>query len=197
MTRKVAPEDVSGLAAVMARAFHDDPVVGGWFFLDPRRRPEGLRRFFEDEIRYVTLPGGECLTNEAGTGAALWEPPGRWKVPPLTLLRLLPKMVKNFRGRLPLMLRGLAMIEKAHPREPHYYLPFIGVEPEQQGRGIGSHLMIPVLERCDREGIGAYLEATSEANKPLYLRHGFEVTSEIVLPKGPPVWPMWRVPRNR
>lgn len=196
-TRKIVPEDVPRLATAMARAFHNDPIVGEWFVPDPRRRPEALKRFFEDEIRHVTLPGGECLTNEAETGAALWLPPGRWKVPTLTLLKLLPRGARTFRGRLPLLLRGLAMIEKVHPRTPHYYLPYIGVEPEHQGRGLGTRLMMPVLERCDREGLGAYLEASSEANRRLYLRLGFEVTDELVLPKGPPVWPMWREPRDR
>lgn len=197
VTRKIVPEDVPRLAGVMARAFYNDPVVGEWFFPDPGRRPEALRRFFEDEIRHVTLPGGECLTSEAEIGTALWLPPDRWKVPTLTLLRLLPRMAGTFRGRLPLLLRGLAMIEKVHPRTPHYYLPFIGVEPENQGRGLGTRLMIPVLERCDHQGIGAYLEASTEANKRLYLRLGFEVTDELVLPKGPPLWPMWREPRDR
>ena len=41
----------------------------------------------------------------------------------------------------------------------------------------------------------AYLEATSERNKQLYLRHGFEVTGEIKLPDGPRMWPMWRTPK--
>lgn len=186
--------DTQHLAKVMARAFFDDPVVGEWFFPDPKRRLRGLRRFFEEEIGHMTLPGGECLTNAAGTGAALWLPPGRWKLQTLALLKLLPSLAMTFRGRLPLLLLGLTMIEKVHPRAPHYYLPFIGVELEQQGRGIGTRLMVPVLERCDLEGVGAYLEASTEANKRLYLRLGFEVTREIVLPSGPPLWPMWREP---
>jgi hypothetical protein len=55
--------------------------------------------------------------------------------------------------------------------------------------------MRPVLEVCDRDAMPAYLEATSEGNKRLYLRHGFEVTGEIKLPDGPSMWPMWRTPR--
>jgi hypothetical protein len=31
-------------------------------------------------------------------------------------------------------------------------------------QGIGSALMAPMLERCDREGVRAYLDATSERN---------------------------------
>ncbi|MGB0096249.1 MAG: GNAT family N-acetyltransferase, partial [Solirubrobacteraceae bacterium] len=61
-------------------------------------------------------------------------------------------------------------------------------------QGIGSALMKPMLDRCDRDGMPAYLEATSERNRRLYLRHGFDVTGEIRLPDGPSMWPMWREP---
>lgn len=79
--------------------------------------------------------------------------------------------------------------------EPHYYLFLLGTRPESQGHGLGSSLMAPVLERCDRDRVPAYLEATSERNVPLYLRHGFEVTAEIQIPGGPKMWPMWRAPK--
>ena len=81
------------------------------------------------------------------------------------------------------------------PREPHHYLFLLGTRPGWQSRGIGSALLRPVLEMCDRDAIPAYLEATSEGNKRLYLRHGFEVTGEIQLPGGPSMWPMWRTPK--
>ena len=67
--------------------------------------------------------------------------------------------------------------------------------PDRQGRGFGSHLMQPVLERCDADGTPAYLETDTERNVQLYERHGFKVTEEFPLPGGgPPVWLMWREP---
>jgi GNAT superfamily N-acetyltransferase len=93
-------------------------------------------------------------------------------------------------------MRGLSFIEHKHAREPHYYLGVLGVEPESQGKGLGRALMQPILERCDRDGIGAYLEASTPRNRALYLRNGFEVTEEIRFPGGgPPSWRMWRAPR--
>ena len=55
--------------------------------------------------------------------------------------------------------------------------------------------MAPVLERCDTDGVGAYLESSKESNIAFYSRHGFQVTEEIKLLAGPPMWKMWRDPR--
>lgn len=193
-TRSIGRDDVAPLARVLARAFHADPV-GKWLEPNEAARFDTLRRLFESEIEHVTLPQGASLTDRFGVGAALWLPPGHWKVPPLTLARLLPRFMGIFGRRLSLVLHGLFEVEKHHPSaEPHYYLPFIGVDPDHQGRGIGSALLKPVLERCDRERMGAYLEATSADNRRLYERHAFKVRGEIELPQGPIVWPMWREP---
>ena len=83
-----------------------------------------------------------------------------------------------------------------HPKaEPHWYLAFLGIEPSEQGKGLGSALLRPVLERCDSEGTPAYLETSNERNLPFYQRHGFEVVQQCGIPDGPHFWGMWRVAR--
>jgi hypothetical protein len=55
--------------------------------------------------------------------------------------------------------------------------------------------MQPILERADHEGMPAYLEASTECSRALYLRHEFVVLNEMRLPGGgPPLWRMWREP---
>ena len=112
---------------------------------------------------------------------------------------LAPRMLRLFGvRRMPLILKGLATLDKAHPDEqPHYYLGILGTDPDHQGKGLGSAAMQPVLDRCDSEGLGAYLESSKEQNVPFYRRHGFEVTGEVRMPGGPPLWPMWRDPQPR
>ena len=91
--------------------------------------------------------------------------------------------------------QGLGQIERVHPRAPHWYLAVIGTDPPEQGKGVGAALLDPILERCDREATGAYLESSKPENVPWYERFGFTVTGQIDLPDGPPLWSMWRDPR--
>jgi GNAT superfamily N-acetyltransferase len=92
------------------------------------------------------------------------------------------------------VIAGLEDIDRAHPSTPHYYLAILGTDPDAQGRGIGSALLQPTLETCDRDAIPAYLESSKERNVDFYARHGFRVTGELQMPDGPRVWPMWRDP---
>ena len=94
-------------------------------------------------------------------------------------------------------LRYLARMEKHHPRQPeHWYLAVLGTDPDHQGKGIGSALLQPVLERCDLEEVPAYLESSKEANIAFYARHGFELRDPIETEGGPTLYPMWREPRR-
>ena len=131
------------------------------------------------------------------TGAALWAPPGHAKLPTSRVLRYLPQLLGALGTRSVSALRALDSMERTHPHEPpHWYLGVLGTTPRLQRSGIGSSLLAPVLERCDAEGLPAYLESSKESNIAFYARFGFEVTGEVrIATDGPTVWPMWREPR--
>ena len=194
-TRPATTDDLPGMADALAHAFHDDPVMAWLFGDDEERTVRFLRKFFAHEgRRHLKHP--TVLTTDDHAGASYWDPPGHWKTRPLDVLGMAPFMLTGMRHRIPRALKGLGLIEKAHGRHPdHYYLAVLGTRPDRQGGGIGSALMAPILERCDAEGIGAYLESSKEANIPFYRRHGFEVVEVLHLPKGPDLWPMWREPQ--
>ena len=193
--RKARPGEVSKLAGVLARSFYDDPPMS-WVIADDARRVPLLERSFALYLRKLWLEQDETYTTDNVAGVCVWDAPGQWKVGVLDQLRLLPSMARIFGRLLPRVLRGLATLESNHPSEPHYYLPFVGVDPEWQGRGLGAALIRPVLDRCDDERMPAYLEASSPRNRGLYERHGFETTEEFTLGKGsPPIWRMWRAPQ--
>ena len=190
--RKVRPDELPQIAAVLRAAFFDDPAVA-WLMNDESRRASRLERAFGLFLERIWYRQDECYTTASAVGAAVWELPDQWKQGALEQLRLMPGLLSIYRGTTPRLLRALAAMEAGHPEAPHYYLPFAGVSPDWQGRGIGAALLAPVLSRCDTDRVPAYLEATTPRNRALYERHGFSVTAEFRLGKGsPPLWRMWR-----
>ncbi|MBI5106336.1 MAG: GNAT family N-acetyltransferase [Solirubrobacterales bacterium] len=192
--RPATAADVPATAAALARAFHDDPVTRWVYGADAGRRDRWSSRFFAWQLRRL-LDQDVSWTTAAGDGAAMWALPDRWREGPADVLRLLVATLPGIAPRLPRVLRGLAQVEARHPERRHLYLAVLGVDPPRQGGGVGSALLAPGLELCDRDGLPAYLETATERNVAFYTRHGFRVTGEVRLPKGPPVWLMWRDPR--
>jgi ribosomal protein S18 acetylase RimI-like enzyme len=193
--RLATPADLDAIADALADAFHDDPVMT-WLFGATAPRPMQYSRpyFRRESARH--LRQNHVYTMDGAPGAALWDPPGHWRVPPADIAKMAPIMLRGIGPRTIKALRGLNRIEKAHASHPdHYYLAVLGTRVDQQGHGVASRLLAPVLATCDQEGIGAYLESSKESNLAYYRRHGFEVLGEVHFPKGPCVWPMWRDPR--
>jgi ribosomal protein S18 acetylase RimI-like enzyme len=192
--RRASERDIPALAGVLARAFFDDPVAS-WAW-----RPDGLRlaaleRFQGTRTRQL-IGHEEVWVDDGLKCAALWAPPGHWKASVRETLELVPCFAKpRLIGRLPLVTLGWEKLERGHPREPHYYLAVLGTDPAAQGRGLGSTVLQGVLEQCDRDGVGAFLESSKESNIAFYARHGFRVTEEVRLVRGPSMWKMWREPR--
>jgi ribosomal protein S18 acetylase RimI-like enzyme len=190
--RQATIADVGRLKEVLAEAFHEDPILS-WLIPDARRRKARLRRFFAVELRHVSLPRGQVWMTVERTGVAMTLRPGSWRVP----LRATLLEGRCFGARLGMAARlGFAM-EWHHARQvsrPHYYIRDVGVLPEMQGSGLGRALIGPTLERCDRHGLPAYLEASSERSAALYERLGFRLLRELQVGDSPPLWLMLRPP---
>jgi GNAT superfamily N-acetyltransferase len=191
--RKATNDDVPAMVDAMARAFYDDPVFT-WLFPDDLRRLAQSRKYFQGRARTL-LKQDEVYTVDGGVGAAMWARPGNWHDPPLDVARQFAALLPALWRRVPQSLAGLREIEERHPEKPHWYLSVLGTHPDRQGEGIASSLLEPVLHECDRLEVPAYLETGKERNVSFYARHGFQVTEQIRMPDGPPMWLMWRDPR--
>lgn len=192
VVRLAQPHESGQLTAALAAAFLDDPVFG-WLIGGGSRRQARIERYFAIQLAH-SLADGEVWTADGLHGAALCMPPGRWRVPPRLLAANGGRFARIFRGRLPRAVGLLTAMERRHPRGAHCYFPYIGVAPEAQGRGLGSNLMRPALDRCDREGLPAYLEASSERSAALYERLGFRTAEVLRFAGSPPLMLMTRPP---
>ncbi len=184
---------------MLARAFAEDPTTA-WLFPAARRRARRLERFYVMEV-LTLLDAGEGWVTDDRHAAALWLPVGRPPERPpgrphlgrqlwlnLELARLLGR-------RLPRAAASMLRVQHRHPREPHWYLACLGTAPEWQGQGLGSAVLAPVLERCDRTGTAAVLDTATAADVRFYQRRGFVVIAEVSRPGDPRLWVMRRAPR--
>jgi GNAT superfamily N-acetyltransferase len=187
--RPATAQDVPRLKAVMAEAFYDDPILT-WLMPNDAKRLARLRRFFGVELGHLALQRGRVWTTNELSAAALTLPPGAWRVPIHTTLL----EGTAFGIHLSRAARLGFVMEWRHLREPHYYFRDVGVLPAMQGNGLGSALMGPTLDRCDRESLPAYLEASSERNAALYERLGFQPIRELRAGSSPPLRLMLRPP---
>jgi ribosomal protein S18 acetylase RimI-like enzyme len=188
--REAGVGDLERVSATLADAFTTDPILQ---WLAPSERSDKqLRRLIEIELAYYVFPAGRVLTTDDFRGANLELPPGRWEM--TVPLSGAVGFARVFGLRLPRARRLQRLFESNHLREPHYYIRYLGVATRFQGQGLGTALLRPTLDRCDKEGVPAYLEASSERSAALYERLGFVHLGELEVPNGPRFWPMRRPP---
>src|SRR4051812_48269883 len=145
MAHPATEADVPRLAAVLGRAFADDPL-NKHLVPDDRRRAKRLPGGFAEQLRHVFLPSGAVLTTSDRAGAALWLGPEARRLSLREQLRLLPGTVRLFGLRgMPGAMRAMAELDRRAPAEAHWHLSLLGVAPERQGLGIGSALLRPIL----------------------------------------------------
>ena len=190
--------EVEQAAAVLARAFDADPLTVYLF-------PDKVERARKAPLMFTTLARYDYLFGQVdkleGFGAiATWLTPAHGAETPQRLSEAGFDQLPDQIGRSPLerLDAFYAVVEEGHRRavpDRHWYLRLLGVEPTQQGRGIGSALLQHGLSRADANGDACFLETFQERNVPFYLRHGFALAIDTVEPKsGIRVWGFVRRP---
>ena len=193
---RLEPSEQADTVATLARAFHRDPLFD---FLIPDAVSQARAALtFLGSVLADAAPFGEvwvARSIETILGAAVWLPPGAY---PRSARRNAVSILHDLRSahrigrRIVPAFRLYAEIDRVHHqvREPHWYLAVLGCDPGWQGRGVGSSLLAPVLERIDAGTAPGYLETQKKVNVPWYRRHGFDVVQEIQARGCPTMWAM-------
>lgn len=206
MLQVVEPEMLrsgdEGEAAAVLCASHAECPAFRFVFPDPERRRKALFPFFvatiRDAIRFRTA---HCIHAHGRMLAiAVWLPPGALSWSAHRKLRATPVLLRVF-AAYPQSFRTFMSfgtnLERAHPRERHWYLVALGVRPDAQRMGLGTRLLEPMLDLADSDAVPCYLESSNRANVGYYRRFGFEVIDAEVhlVPDGPTHVVMRRRPR--
>ena len=186
--------DRGALLETLVDAFDDYPLTT-WAVLRDRQYARRIRAYFRMYLE-LAWPYQLVWTASDCRAAALWFPPEQFSMGLSNQLRLLPTLW-SFAGarRFASRLAGFRMLAAHHPDVPHYYLAVLGVRTDSQGQGVGAAVLSSVLDRCDREGVAAFLHTSNPRAIPFYERHGFARQDTVHPPHGPPVQAMLRPAR--
>jgi ribosomal protein S18 acetylase RimI-like enzyme len=191
--RRGGDPDVDVVAAVLADAF-TGYTWDTWTVAADRHteRVTALHALF---LRRVVVPYGDLwLVEDEGepVGAAAWMRPDR-PVPAHVWGTLSSRFQELAGDRADAAGEAVRVCAPLRPEHPHFYLGTVGVRRDRQGQQLGTSLLQPGLEECDRIGAAAYVETSSTGNVRFYERAGFRVTGEVDVPGGGPhVWAMLR-----
>jgi len=175
--------------ATLVSAFLEDPVER-WLFPESH---EYLAHFPE----FVAAFGGTTFEQQTAwalgdfDAVALWLRPGS-QPDADAIVEVLSRTVAA--DRHDDMFSVLEQMDSAHPTYPHWYLPWLGVDPARQGTGLGGKLLSQCLAVVDADHLPAFLETPNPRTISFYERHGFAVTSTAQAGTCPPVTSMIRTP---
>ncbi|MDG4798244.1 GNAT family N-acetyltransferase [Micromonospora sp. WMMD1082] len=193
------PAMAAAAAGVLCRSHAEYPAFQH-LFPDRARRLRVLRPFLTATARDAARHGrlDVARIGDRVGGAALWMPPGAWPATPGRKLRMTPALtvaLLTAGGRARPWLRTGAAIEA--DTIDGWYLIALGVDPSAQRRGVGGHLLSPVLALADVDGATVGLHTSDPANVAYYQRFGFTVTRPLgeLFPGGPAYLSMRRPPQ--
>jgi ribosomal protein S18 acetylase RimI-like enzyme len=165
-------------------------------------RTRALPILFGGQISHLGRHGRIVVVRDDGeriVGVAIWLTTGGF---PLSLGVQIAQVPSSLRALYPrphsLKVGGVYLREllNVHPKEPHWYLMLLAVEPIAQRQGVGTMLMDDGVARIDDEHVAAYLETQKLDNLAYYRRFGFELRETLQpMPGGPPYYTMWRPAR--
>lgn len=183
--------DHLALIETLAQAFQTDPALS-WILPDPAHRARALRSLFRTLVP-ADMRAGVALRSAGDEAAALWRAPGQAHGGTLEFLRTALPLIATFGTALPRGLRVQGGIDAHRPKRRFWYLHYVGVRPEHQGKGHGGRIIRAQTAVADAERLPCWLETATPENVPLYERLGFVTQVEWDVPDGGPhFWGMMR-----
>lgn len=175
---RATSSDKELVAEILIRSFVDNKSIN-YIIKQDEKREQRLKHLMEYSFDICNL-FGDVFVSDDRKACALIVVPDRKKVTVKSIL-LDIKMVFSVTGlsNIKKAISRESAIQKIHPSVPLYYLWFIGVEPSQQGNGIGSKLLNEIIQKGLSENRTICLETSTLKNIPWYEKHGFKTYQEL------------------
>lgn len=186
----VDKSDEARVIATLVSAFIADPVER-WLFAEPLQ-------YLTQFARFVAAFGSGGFDSETVfslgdfAAVAMWIPPGG-EPDADAIASVLSESVPAAQQADTFSV--LEQMDAAHPKDMHWYLPWLGVDSARQGAGLGAELLKQCLARVDADHLPAFLETPNPRTVPFYERHGFVLTSVSQAGACPPMTSLRRPAR--
>lgn len=183
---RLEEKDIGRAANTLVHSFWNDAYVR-FLAADEAEREKIMPHFFEFALRYGILYGRAYAVSPNFEGAAIWLPSQYAKMTPELMDKagaeeLYSQVGEDFVARVRPVDEFVQAKHEQHISIPHWYLAFIGIDPDFQGKGFAGKLIKPMLEEFAKSGLPCYLETNTKKNVAIYEHYGFRVLEEFKVP---------------
>lgn len=175
---KAIYNDKSRIVDILTQSFEDNKSVN-YIVKQDRNRLKRIKALMSYSFDVCYLFGDALLSDDKKACALIVYP--HQKKNSLKSVWLGVKLAFNCIGisNLGKAMKREAAIRKEHPTTNISYLWFIGVEPAEQGKGIGTALMKQIISESEKLNRPIYLETSTDKNIPWYQKFGFKIYREL------------------
>lgn len=184
--------DIADIAELVAESLARDPI-GAWLVPDECRRRDVLTTVTRIWTEHALLFGEAYLLNDRSAAAVWFHRYG--PIPPPTGYG--ERLAVACGDHLDRFIQLNDVLGTHRPAGPHNHLAFFAVTPSPRPISRAATLLATSNAWMDRGLLPAYTEATTTADRDLYVRHGYVSHEPFTLPDGTIAYPMWRNPGRR
>lgn len=168
----------SHVIEILYNSFEDNQSVN-YIVKQDSKRKERIRALMDYSFEICYMFGAVYLSDDKkGCALVLYPDQKKFSIKS-TLLDV--QLLLNAIG---LTRAGKAMsresaIKSNYPKQPIYYLWFLGVLNSDQNKGIGSQLLSEIIQDSEKQQMPIYLETSTLKNLPWYKKFGFTIYKEL------------------
>ena len=170
--------DKSLVVNILSKSFDSNQSIN-YIVKNDKRRTDRIEYLMEYCFEICLMKGKIFLSDDSKACALLLFPEKKTALFKNLILDI--SLAINVVGisRIGKILRREKRIKENQPIGKFFYLWFIGVLPEEQGKGIGGKLLHEIIQYYQKERRQFYLETSNLQNLPWYRGFGFDIVNEI------------------
>jgi ribosomal protein S18 acetylase RimI-like enzyme len=170
--------DVDLIKNILLVSFRNDPHVT-WLLEESKNKSK--LKVLIDYVVHQTLRRGEIYLSD-DNAVALWDFERNERMSFHYIWRNLAFLIRIGIKSVVRIVKSEAQVHSNFRKYPRYcHLYMIGVLPEEQGKGLASALMNPMIQRMKEHSIPLFLETANLRNVDIYKKKGFKIFKTLTI----------------